>query len=661
LPEKAARKERNPAESSILLYLQKKLKRIIFISVLCCYGALVTAQVADSSRSKVKYPFTETFREKDFNPGNSAYPPVDTALDGVQRYFPENFPYSLGIANRKLIFDSSSETFLSDGLLGFRSGINSLDFFGYNHQDITYYWTRTPYTEIFGLFGMKKEQFSRILHTQNISKRWNIALNMLRIRSEGFYQHQNCTDNNIALSTNYLSKDKRCSLLANAMVSSVKSDENGGITADSILAKNLLENKKLIPINLNDARSKRLHRELYMKYSLHFGKKENTIKGDSIISSRIQPTTTLSFFLGAGDNMFAYTETKPHSDYYKHTFFDTTHTHDSIHMEQFRQGLQLQFSVFERVKTKLGLESKNMRVVQYNTDSSRAWSTHFADQAIIMEIENAHRKNKLTGFFWNIGKQYIVNGDHKGENRVYASLSLISARHKELTFAYTNAFRSVPFFYSQYSSNHFRWSKSFDKSTEIRASLDYTDSKNKFSIGSEVNQITGYVYFDSTFAPQQFNNILAIYSAFVQKKIHLGHFNFINKITWQSIQSPSDPVSKNIIHLPKLITNHSLYYEGKWFEKGTQVQFGFDVAYYSSYYADAYMPALGQYYLQNDKMIGNYPYLDFFFNMKVKHAKVFFKSEHVNSGFMGANYYLAPHMPAPDRNIKVGVSWMFFD
>ncbi|MFI5164375.1 MAG: putative porin, partial [Bacteroidia bacterium] len=37
-----------------------------------------------------------------------------------------------------------------------------------------------------------------------------------------------------------------------------------------------------------------------------------------------------------------------------------------------------------------------------------------------------------------------------------------------------------------------------------------------------------------------------------------------------------------------------------------------------------------------------------------------FKTEHANSGLMGA-YYLAPHIPAPDRSIKLGVVWRFYD
>jgi hypothetical protein len=116
-----------------------------------------------------------------------------------------------------------------------------------------------------------------------------------------------------------------------------------------------------------------------------------------------------------------------------------------------------------------------------------------------------------------------------------------------------------------------------------------------------------------------------------------------------------------VIRLPQFVTNHSLYYEDKWFSKVMDIQVGIDVSFYTLYYADAYMPALGLYYLQNGKEIGNYPFVDFFFNMKVKHANIFFKSEHVNSGLMGAIYYLAPHIPAPDRSIKVGIRWMFYD
>ena len=62
-------------------------------------------------------------------------------------------------------------------------------------------------------------------------------------------------------------------------------------------------------------------------------------------------------------------------------------------------------------------------------------------------------------------------------------------------------------------------------------------TKNKFSFGGEMNQVYGYMYFDSTFSPKQFDSIVNVYSAFIQKNFRLGHFHLNNKITWQHTAS----------------------------------------------------------------------------------------------------------------------------
>lgn len=626
-----------------------KFNRWLYVLIIGCLPTGLLAQVPDTGKVKVKYPVAEYFQEKDFNTYNTLYTTIDTLHEGVQKYFPNNFTYSLGLAGRKIIFAPSHE-------IGFRSGFNNLDLFGYNKEVVNYYKARTPYTEVFALFGMKKEQFSKLLHTQNISKQWNIALNMLRIRSEGFYQRQNCTDNNIALTTNYVSKNNRYSLLANGIISSIKSDENGGIASDSLFEARLLENKKLIPVNLMDARTKRRHREIYIKQSLYFGKKENVMKGDSIIGSRIRPTSLLSYSFNANDSEFSYTETKLDSNYYENTFFDSTQTRDSTHIEQFIQGLGFQTTLFKHIKINLGLEQKNTRrIVQYSADSLRTLSTSFFDQIVKMEIGIDPRKDIPNEYFFSLGRQYILNGSYQGDDYLFFTLGMAFNKNKKLLLEGTDANRSVPFIYDYYASNHFSWKNSFGKISETQAKLSYTDLKNKFSLGVEANNIRGYVYFDSTFSPKQFDSSLYVRSVFIQKNFRLKHFGFDNLIRWQDVSA------KDVLRLPKIITNHSIYYLGKWFKKAVDVQLGFDVTYCSSYYGDAYMPALGQYYLQNEKELGNYPFIDFFFNMQIKNAFVFFKSEHVNSGFSGANYYLAPHMPGPDRSIKIGVKWKFFD
>ena len=296
------------------------MKTFYFITVFLFSSLILFAQKSDSTKVQEQSQVAEYFLEKDFFPNNSSYKSIDTLLYGIQKYIPNNFPYGLGLANRKVLFNPSSE-------IGFRSGFDDLDLFGYNRNEIKYYNTRTPYTEIFAVFGQKKEQYARLLHTQNITRQWNIAFHMLRLHSEGFYNRQNCPDNNISLSSNYTSKNNRYSFLANGLISSVKTDENGGVRNDTVFENNLFVNKKLIAVNLSDARTRRGNREMSVDQFLNFGGRDS-IKNDSTYKYRVRPKTSLSYSFHVKENWFVYDDKNPVSGYYENIFIDSTKTLD---------------------------------------------------------------------------------------------------------------------------------------------------------------------------------------------------------------------------------------------------------------------------------------------------------------------------------------------
>jgi hypothetical protein len=91
------------------------------------------------------------------------------------------------------------------------------------------------------------------------------------------------------------------------------------------------------------------------------------------------------------------------------------------------------------------------------------------------------------------------------------------------------------------------------------------------------------------------------------------------------------------------------------------MQIGFELFYNSAFYSNAYMPVLGEFYIQSQRMYGGYPMVDFFLNMKIKIVNAFFKIEHLNSGFSGNNYMLTPHYAMAPRTFKFGVSWKLFN
>lgn len=511
-----------------------------------------------------------------------------------------------------------------------------------------------PFTEVFVVFGQKKEQYARLLHTQNISRQWNFAVNMMRLRSEGFYNRQKCTDNNFSLSSNYTSKSQRYSFLVNGIVSAVKTDENGGLKFDTLFENNLSANKKLLAVNLLNARTRRGNREFTVAQFLNFGKRDS-VRGDTTGKYILRPKSSLSYSFHLKENWFVYDDKDPGAGFYESIFYDSTATYDSTSISTMENIISFSrknkflkgFSASDIRKRKsdvlaIGHEISRLKMIGVDTTLSSSYALVRLDKLLL-------------GFRFYFSGKYYFNGYSNEDYRFSAKFKKLLSRNYTLSLHGEISETSPAFIFTEYSSNHFWWKNSLEKigqrNTELKV---YGYKRDMLSFNLRFSQLFNHTYFDTSFFPRQFGKAINIYSATVQKTFSLKKFKFYNKITYQDVSHGS------IIHLPQFISNHSLYLQDKWFKKAVDVQLGFDVTFFSAFFADAYMPALGSYYLQYEKKIGSYPFVDFFFSMKVKHARIFFKTEHINSGFSGA-YYLAPNYPAPDRSIKVGINWIFFD
>ena len=64
--------------------------------------------------------------------------------------------------------------------------------------------------------------------------------------------------------------------------------------------------------------------------------------------------------------------------------------------------------------------------------------------------------------------------------------------------------------------------------------------------------------------------------------------------------------------------------------------------------------------IQNNKLIGNFPRIDFFINAKIQQTRLYLKAEHINSSLTGYDYYSAPSYPYRDFSVRFGLVWNFF-
>ena len=135
----------------------------------------------------------------------------------------------------------------------------------------------------------------------------------------------------------------------------------------------------------------------------------------------------------------------------------------------------------------------------------------------------------------------------------------------------------------------------------------------------------------------------------------LRNFALNNTIMYQKADQEND-----VFNVPEIITRNTLYYSNHLFKKAMYLQTGVTLKYFTKYYMNAYNPVLGEFYVQDQEEIGNFPMLDFFINAKVQRTRIYFKLEHFNSSFTGYNYYTAPDYPYRDFVIRFGLVWNFF-
>ena len=146
-----------------------------------------------------------------------------------------------------------------------------------------------------------------------------------------------------------------------------------------------------------------------------------------------------------------------------------------------------------------------------------------------------------------------------------------------------------------------------------------------------------------------------ILNATVGKQLEFGK----GKWKWQvdlegTFQSLSD---NNVVRLPQLYTFNRLQAEFPMFKGVVRGNLGAEVTWYSGFKANAYMPATGAFYLQDSLSIGNYPFIDVFFNARIRNVRAFVKLTHVHSGLFGYEYWggTTLHFPRPCIPLRIGM------
>jgi len=566
----------------------------------------------------------------------------------------------------------------------------------YSYQENVYYNTRKPFTNLQYTSSViedaDKEETVYILHTQNLTQALNVGGSYQLINSKGIYNYQPVRKNSGRFFLNFLGE--HYTLYTSVNINKHEIGENGGIH-DTIFNADINEEASnletrisgddgssgLNPGARNTVRTR--HIMLLQKYRLG-----NTL-ADTMASYQLEFSHLLTYDVYS--KVFQYDQ---QSGFYDNAFLNRTETYDSSAYKNFSNRLRIEFNESNRfnvaVRADLGLESQlyhynivNDTAEKYSNYSSFAFIDDsvqtpysYRNFAFPYDVNNRHFRfqerhintftslalyNKLPGKWdWIANADIFFTGYKAGDLSLNGMVSRILGVDSilQLHIAGNYLIHTPQLPYRKYFSNHFIWENTLGSKIniiELSAGLNIPSWKTGGTF--KQTNIYNYVFINEEIKPEQVNRLVSINALELHNSWRRG---ILGGSEYLVMQQSTD---EGIIDLPFLALKARIFVAFPMHFKATGGRLdhiiGFNVRYNTAYFSDAYSPALLTYYRQRDTKTGNYPFIDMYWNIKLKTVRFMLKLSNINFNILNNNYTMVPEYPYPPDIFKFGISWVF--
>lgn len=550
------------------------------------------------------------------------------------------------------------------------------DGYGYSLKNLPFYQTERPYTVLSFYNSLISDYQVRVVHTQNLTQRWNIALHYDLINSEGAYANQKTLNNYLGATTNYYSKNLRYQVKGGIIWKKLNIQENGGITSDSLFTDNIQTNRSGIPVYMYDGSTRYNSFTAVAHQSYNFARKIGTfVSTDTIVSEGdstsfiVNCDTTVRkgspFNIGVLSHQITLDNTKRnfyHRNidplYYPNIYVDSTNTFDSVSYLKIENLLFWSNDAYKDYdyknpfKLSVGIRhicaQRTLTYGLYNEVQS-LWINSLLPFA---KADISLGKFAINLFVEKTVSNFIVAQDN---NLLKAKLSYTANDHVVSISAY-NSHKSPDLFYYNYFGNNYHWAnREYERIHTNNIEFEY-NWKDNIELSSGVTNAQNMVWLDTNSLPFQTDKSAWLAQTKLSTNLELGIFH------WRTFNLLQFTSNSDVFRVPTFACKHSYFVDFKMFKNAMAVQTGIDLRYNTAFYADAYNPAMAAFYRQNEVEIGNYLWADIFVSLQIKHATIFLKLLHINALWeKNPTYFMLPHYPGQDFTLQWGFVWKFFD
>ncbi len=239
---------------------------------------------------------------------------------------------------------------------------------------------------------------------------------------------------------------------------------------------------------------------------------------------------------------------------------------------------------------------------------------------------------------------------------------LITARlnHKFIEAKAKEIVAEPSFLQRAYYGNHDRWFNDFApiKGFEFEGKAKLRTKAISLYPSIKFQNVKNYIYFNKDTIPTQKSTGIRVLQAGALLEVNfLKRFNLSTELIYTTTSSKSI----DAIRIPELFFNGVFSYTNSILGGNLWFNTGFDIHWNSAYYGYDYYPLLQQYYVQDSYEIPDALSADFFLNMKIGQANVFFKMINLKQLITDEGYLTAPYYIGQPDAFDFGFRWIFFD
>lgn len=615
------------------------------------------AQIQDDSTKNVYSAQTTTYilekdvlenKEKAYNPDTTLqtfYQKSDILYEN--RHFYQDLS-GLATATRPIFYQMPTD-------IGTRLGMTVYDPYLFKPENIKYYNSKSPYTNLLYVQGTRRDQIVHFDFTRNVNERWNVGFYYKRMRGDKHFvasggSRENYGDHiGFLFHSNYISENKKYQLLYSYAHLNNQVNEIGGVLRSEEDTQNdifsLEEEEELFGGSTRTWQTQN-HQHLFHQYRI-----ADEFKIFQVFDyKRIRDNYT---DVGIQNHLEFFPQAQAAGIF-------------NFNQEETREG-----TIYRNVESKIGIAGKLEKFNYEAYFKTRLFDYRTSWQDSILSVFDA---NGLLENTFRIKRHDIAGENFVGGTLFYqfsdstklqvraeyllANDYLLEAnlQSKILTAGFKSVLRAPTLIQNSFISNHFNWQNDFKStlSNQTFGRLTWQSNWFRFSPNASYTLVSDYIYFDENAQATQSPDLLQLLSVGLDLDISFGKFRFSS----QSIYTES--LGADVFRVPQLFQNLNLYCEDCFLSKLVHTHLGLAFHYKSSYAADAYMPVSKQFHLQNDFWVVGYGILDLYLSAKVKNFRIFGKMYHLNYS-QNESYVTTPNYVGKRRAFIFGINWLFFN